>query len=248
MFKNKTVVVTGGSRGIGRSIATIFARKGANVAIVGLKDLGALHDTEQLLKSSGGKVVAQCGDVANYNFCDFFTNHVVEQCGSVDILINCAGIISRSDWTSINEDDWNRVLDVNLTGAFNMSRCVLPLMIDQRFGRIVNVTSQMAHMVHVAAAPSYEVSKAGLTALTRHLAAKVATFGICVNAIAPGSINTDLPKSMTENQRKLICDKIPMGRLGEPEEVANCVLFLASSESSYVTGSVLHVNGGSYMA
>ena len=144
-------------------------------------------------------------------------------------------------------DEWYRVIDVNLHGAFHMCRSFLPGMRDRNYGKIINLTSQMAHTTHPSASPSYEVSKAGLMALTKHLAFQYAQYGICVNAIAPGSIDTDMPKSMSPEARQSLKDSVPMKRLGEPEEVGDCALFLASDLSNYVTGISLHVNGGSLM-
>ena len=161
--------------------------------------------------------------------------------------MNCAGTIARADFLQMSEHDWDGVLKLNLDATMAMCKAVAPHMIERRSGKIVNLTSQMAYLPHPAASPSYEVSKSGVTALTRHLAFKFAPYNVCVNAVAPGSINTDLPKSMTEQQRDALLRKIPMGRLGEPNEVANVVKFLTSDGASYVTGSTVHVNGGSLM-
>jgi 3-oxoacyl-[acyl-carrier protein] reductase len=142
-------------------------------------------------------------------------------------------------------EEWHEVINVNLHGAFHMCRLIIPGMREQKYGKVINITSQMAHTVHPSASPSYEVSKSALTALTRHLASQYASFNICINAIAPGSIDTDLPKSMTDEARLKLKNGVPMKRLGEPEEVANCALFLASDMSNYVTGVSMHINGGS---
>lgn len=167
--------------------------------------------------------------------------------GGVDILVNCAGTISRTPFALLGADEWQRVLDVNLTGPFHMAQTAVPSMIARGGGKIINVTSQMARIPHPAAAPSYEVSKAGLAALTRHLALHLAEHGICVNAIAPGSIDTDLPKSMTEEARERLRRAIPLGRLGDPLEVGNLAVFLASSLSDYITGATVTISGGSLM-
>lgn len=247
MLSNKVALITGSSRGIGREIALTFADNGANIIINSKDDNSALSAVKAELEEKGGDVTSVLGDVSDPQFCKDCVKQAIKKFGKIDILVNCAGIISRADYMKMSETDWRHVLDVNLSGAMNMSREVLGSMVDIEYGRIINITSQMAHLPHPSAAPSYEVSKAGLNALTRHLAVKFAKHRICVNSIAPGSINTDLPKSMSEEQRENLQKKIPMGRLGEPFEVANCALFLASELSSYVTGSTIHVNGGSYM-
>ena len=142
-------------------------------------------------------------------------------------------------------DEWHHVIDVNLHGAFYMCQVFLPGMRERNFGKLINITSQMAHIPHYSASPSYEVSKAGLTALTRHLALHYAKYNVCVNSIAPGSIDTDMPKSMSKEARKRLKNAVPMQRLGEPREVGECALFLASEKSNYITGATIHVNGGS---
>ena len=169
----------------------------------------------------------------------------LETFGSVDILVNCAGIITRSPVEEMSDEEWHRVIDVNLHGALYLTRNVLPIMRQNTYGKIINITSQMAHTPHPSASPSYEVSKSGLTALTRHIALKYAKYNVCVNNIAPGSIDTDLPKSMSNEARQRLKNEIPMLRLGDTEEVADCALFLASNMSSYITGNTIHVNGGS---
>jgi 3-oxoacyl-[acyl-carrier protein] reductase len=145
----------------------------------------------------------------------------------------------------MSSEEWHRVIDVNLHGTLYLSKNILPIMRKRKYGKIINITSQMAHTPHPSASPSYEVSKSGVTALTRHLALEYAKFNICVNNIAPGSIDTDLPKSMSNDQRQKLKDAVPMNRLGAPEEVADCALFLSSDMASYITGSTIHINGGS---
>jgi len=144
-------------------------------------------------------------------------------------------------------DERHKVINLNLHGSFYMCRKFLPSMRERRDGKIINITSQMAYLPHPSASPSYEVSKAGLTALTRHLAFQYAKYNVCVNAIAPGSIDTDMPKSMSDEARQFLKDAVPMKRLGEPEEVGSSALFLASNMSNYITGVTIHVNGGSLM-
>jgi 3-oxoacyl-[acyl-carrier protein] reductase len=246
LLLGKVAIITGASRGIGRAIALRYAEHGARVMLVATtaSTLQALVDQ---ICSSGGDAVSRAGDVADGRLPEEIVVACLARWGKVDILVNCAGVITRTPTESLSRADWQRVLDVNLTAAFGFAKAVLPHMREQGSGKIINVTSQMAHMPHPSASPSYEVSKAGLTALTRHLALQYARVGICVNAIAPGSIDTDMPKSMSAEARERLKNGVPMGRLGEPEEVADCALFLASPMSNYITGSTVGITGGSLM-
>jgi 3-oxoacyl-[acyl-carrier protein] reductase len=245
LLKNKIAIITGASRGIGKSIALAFARNGASLVITCLQNEKALDAVQKEAESLGAKVLSLVGDVASNGFCDEVVSQTIKTFGTVDILVNCAGTITRSVTEKTSNEEWHRVIDVNLHSALYLSRNVLPIMRENECGKIINLTSQMAHTPHPSASPSYEVSKSGMTALTRHLALEYAKFNICVNNIAPGSIDTDLPKSMSKEQRQKLKDAVPMRRLGNVEEVAECALFLASDMSSYITGSTIHVNGGS---
>jgi len=244
-LKNKIAVVTGGSRGIGKSISLTFAREGASLVLISFEDDENLQIVKKEAELLGVQVVSLIGDVASSEFCDSIVKKTIATFGCVDILVNCAGTITRAPIEEMDIDEWHRVIDVNLHGAMYLCRKTLPSMRNQKHGKIVNITSQMAHMPHPSASPSYEVSKSGMTALTRHLALQYAKYNINVNNIAPGSIDTDLPKSMTDDQRQRLKDAVPMQRLGEAEEVADCALFLASDMASYITGSTIHINGGS---
>ena len=245
MLKNKVAIITGASRGIGKSIALAFARNGASLVLICLQDKEALNLVKEGAESFGANVINIMGDVASSDFCDEVVSQTLETFNTVDILVNCAGTITRSITEQMTNKEWPRVIDVNLHGALYLSRGVLPIMRQKEYGKIINLTSQMAHTPHPSASPSYEVSKAGVTALTRHLALEYAKFNICVNNIAPGSIDTDLPKSMSNEARQRLKDAVPMQRLGDVKEVSDCALFLASDMSSYITGSTIHINGGS---
>ena len=242
---NKVAVITGASRGIGRDIALSLAREGASLILVCLENLEKLNDVCEEIKQLASKSVAFIGDVSKPEFCESIFNEAMNQFGHVDILVNCAGTISRVKMEEMALEEWHRIIDVNLHGAFYMCRMFLPGMCEQRNGKIINITSQMAHIPHPSASPSYEVSKAALAALTRHLAFHYAKYNVCVNSIAPGSIDTDMPKSMSKEARKRLKNAVPMQRLGEPREVGECALFLASEKSNYITGATIHVNGGS---
>ena len=245
MLQNKIAIITGASRGIGKSIALTFARNGASLVLICLQDEDALNFVKAEAELLGVKVISLVGDVASNDFCDEVVSQTLETFRTVDILVNCAGTITRSATEEMSNEEWHRVIDVNLHSALYLCRNILPIMRQKKHGKRINLTSQMAHNPHPSASPSYEVSKSGMTALTRHLALEYAKFNICVNNIAPGSIDTDLPKSMSKEARQKLKDAVPMQRLGDVDEVADCALFLASDMSSYVTGSTLHVNGGS---
>jgi len=247
MLRNKIAIITGASRGIGKSIALAFAREGASLVLICLKDEKSLNIVKAEAESLGARVKILLGDIAYNNFCNEIVSQTLEAFNTVDILVNCAGTITRASTEDMSIEEWHRVIDVNLHGVLYLSQSVLPIMRKNRYGKIINLTSQMAHTPHPSASPSYEVSKSGVTALTRHLALEYAKFNICVNNIAPGSIDTDLPKSMSHEGRKSLMEKVPMQRLGDVEEVANSALFLASKMSNYVTGATIHVNGGSLM-
>jgi 3-oxoacyl-[acyl-carrier protein] reductase len=247
MLKNKISVITGASRGIGREIALSYAREGASLMLVCLEDEERMNEVHMEIKRLGAKSIGMTGDVSEIEFCETVYAEAKRQFGSVDILVNCAGTITRSMVEEMTLEEWHRVIDVNLHGAFYMCRMVLPGMRDRNYGKVINITSQMAHIPHPSASPSYEVSKAGLTALTKHLALQYAKYNVCVNSIAPGSIDTDMPKSMSKEDRQRLKNAVPLKRLGKTEELADCALFLASNMSNYITGTTLHVNGGSLM-
>jgi len=245
LLQNKTAIITGASRGIGKSIALTFARNGVSLVLICLNDKDALNFVKEEVELLGVKAICLVGDIASKDFCDEVVSKTLAFYSTVDILVNSAGTISRSVTEEMSIEEWHRVIDVNLHGTLYLIQNILPVMKKNKFGKIINLTSQMAHTPHPSASPSYEVSKSGVTALTRHLALEYAKFNICINNIAPGSIDTDLPKSMTSSQRQKLKDAVPMGRLGTSDEVADCALFLASNMSNYITGSTLHINGGS---
>jgi len=247
LLSNKVAVVTGASRGIGSAIALAFAAEGAALVLVSLKNKKGLLEVQKKVEQFGVSCFIMLGDVSDQQFCRDVYEETVRRFNHADILVNCAGIIARAPMEEMSMDDWHRVIDVNLHGSFYMCKMFLPGMRKRQYGRIINLTSQMAFMPHPSASPSYEVSKSALNALTKHLALQYAAYNICVNAIAPGSIDTDMPKSMSHDARERLKNGIPMKRLGELHEVGSCAVFLASEMSSYMTGTTLHVNGGSLM-
>jgi 3-oxoacyl-[acyl-carrier protein] reductase len=237
-LKNEVAIVTGASRGIGRAIAGAYCAEGAKVVLVALHDEN-LDATEREFLNQGAEVCKVCGDVSKPETARKAVEAALTLGSSVDILVNCAGTISREHIEDTPDESWDRVIGVNLTGSFYFCREVLPKMREQKSGKIINITSQMAFIAHPSASPSYEASKAGLNALTRHIALHYSKFGICVNAIAPGSIDTDLPKSMSQEARAKLKAAIPLQRLGETNEVA--------SLADYITGQTIAITGGSLM-
>jgi 3-oxoacyl-[acyl-carrier protein] reductase len=245
-LQGRNAIVTGGSRGIGKAIAEALGAAGVRMVLVALHE-PRLHDVCETMAKQGIVALPHAGDVAESQTAVGAVKLAHERFGGVDILVNCAGIISRQPAEATSDEDWSRVMRVNLDGCFYFCREALPQMRTQKRGKIINISSQMAFMAHPKASPSYEASKAGMTALTRHIALHYAPFGVCANAIAPGSIDTDLPKSMPEETRERLRAAIPQKRLGEPEEVASLALFLASDHSNYISGQTIPITGGSLM-
>jgi 3-oxoacyl-[acyl-carrier protein] reductase len=247
LLTEKVAIITGASRGIGRDIALSFAKEGASLFLICLQDIDSLLKVQKEAEQIGANVKSMLGDVSSVEFCKSVYQEVVSSHHGADVLVNCAGMITRSSVEDMTIDEWHNVINVNLHGTFYMCRSFLPDMRKRRYGKVINITSQMAHTPHPSASPSYEVSKAGISALTKHLAYQYAKYNICINNIAPGSIDTDMPKSMSKRARQALRDSVPMKRLGECNEVANSALFLASNMSDYITGSTIHINGGSLM-
>jgi len=246
MLKNKVAIITGGSRGIGYAIARKFADNGASLILIALHE-ERLSKAQKEIRKTGGNVEILFGDIAEPDFSQRIVKRTLEIFGTIDILVNCAGIITRTPVDSLSLKEWHRVIDVNLHGTFYLSQAVLPVLCAKKYGKIINITSQMAKLPHPNASPSYAVSKAGMVALTRHLAYHYAQYNICVNAIAPGSIDTDLLKTMPPEARQRFRNAIPLQRLGDPQEVGDLALFLASDNSNYITGATMNISGGSLM-
>lgn len=246
MLTDKVAVITGGSRGLGRAIAEKFAQNGASLFLVALHE-EKLVRAQKEISEAGAKVDILFADIADPATSERIVENTLSRFGTIDILVNCAGVITRTLTEELSLADWQRVIDVNLNGTFYLSKAVLPVLREKNCGKIINISSQMARMPHPSASPSYEVTKAGMEALTRHLACHYAKYNICVNSIAPGSIDTDLPKSMSPEARQRLKDMVPLQRLGEPEEVGALALFLASDQSDYITGARMTITGGSLM-
>ena len=245
MLAGKVAIVTGASRGIGRSISVALAGQGAKV-VASARNAEALENLVTEIKALGGEAVAVVGDVA----VEADANHLIEQAvaafGQLDILVNNAGITRDGLLLRMKNDDWDAVLDTNLKGAFLCIRAAAKFMSKQRSGRIINISSVVGEMGNAGQA-NYCASKAGLLGLTKSVARELARRNVTVNAITPGFIVTDMTENMTDKAREAMTEQIPLGRLGVAEDVAHAVLFLASDQSSYITGQVLGINGGMYM-
>lgn len=240
----RTAIVTGGSRGIGRAIAIGFAKKGYNVVISYAGNEQAAAETEELCRENGAAdVVTYKGDVSNENSCEELIKNTSEKFGQIDVLVNNAGITRDGLLARMSADDFDSVIATNLRGAFLMSKLVTKPMMKQRYGRIVNISSVVG--VHGnAGQANYSASKAGLIGMTKSAAKELASRNITVNAVAPGMIATDMTAVLTDAQKDNIKASIPAKRMGEPEDIANAVLFLADEKSGYITGQVLGVDGG----
>ena len=245
-FKDKVVLVTGSSKGLGKAIAMEFAKEGANVVINYNSDKDGAQGVLDDIKRLGVQSDIIKADVSNSEEVNNMIKKIVEKFGKLDILINNSGIIKDARVTSMSKESWDEVIGVNLTGVYNCTKAAGQVMEKQKSGKIINISSIVAQTGSVGAS-NYAASKAGVIGFTKSVAKEYAKFNINVNAVALGYFNTGLIERLTkEIQDKLLRD-IPFGRFGDPKEAANAVLFLASEDSSYITGQVINVNGGLYM-
>lgn len=242
----QTAIVTGGSRGIGRAVAVRLAKDGMNLVINYRGNSAAAEETERMCRELGAEVLLVQGDVSRAEDCEKLAAQAKEAFGRVDVLVNNAGITRDGLLARMTEEDFRAVLDVNLVGPWNMMKAVNRIMMKQRYGRIVNLSSVTGLMGNMGQT-NYAAAKAGILGMTKSYAREVASRGITVNAVAPGFIDTDMTEVMPEGAKDKIVTGIPMGRTGKPEDVAEAVAFLASEQAGYITGEVLRVDGGMAM-
>ncbi len=242
-LNGKVAVVTGGGRGIGRAVALALAQAGADVAVAVSRDIASAEAVAEEIRAGERRALARQTDVASLEAAEALVAATVAALGRIDILVNNAGVTRDGLLMRMPEEDWKTVLDVNLGGAFNCTRAALRRMVRQRGGRIVNITSIMG-LTGNAGQANYAASKAGLIGLTKSTAKEVGSRGITCNAVAPGWIETQMTAGLPDEIREQVLKQIPVGRLGQPEDVAGVVAFLCSDAASYMTGQVLVVDGG----
>jgi 3-oxoacyl-[acyl-carrier protein] reductase len=244
---SRVVVITGGSKGIGRSVGLKFAEEDAVVIFAHYDaDPSAAQETLDNLESKGISAEAHKLDVSSFDAVDAWFNDVLDRFGRVDVLINNAGITRDTSLLRMKEGDWDAVLGVNLKGVFNCTRAVVRSMLKERKGRIVNISSVVGQIGNAGQA-NYAASKAGVMGLTKTTAREVAGRGITVNGVAPGFIDTEMTSVLPDRVKEGFLRQIPLGRMGTADEVAEVVCWLCSDAASYVTGQIIHVNGGMYM-
>ncbi|HAS62852.1 MAG TPA: 3-oxoacyl-ACP reductase FabG [Vibrio sp.] len=241
-LEGKIALVTGASRGIGRAIAELLVERGATVIGTATSESGAAAISEYL--GANGKGLAL--NVTDVESIEATLKTINDELGVIDILVNNAGITRDNLLMRMKDDEWNDIIDTNLTPIFRMSKAVLRGMMKKRSGRIINVGSVVGTMGN-AGQTNYAAAKAGVIGFTKSMAREVASRGVTVNTVAPGFIETDMTKALNDDQRAATLSNVPAGRLGDPREIASAVAFLASPEAAYITGETLHVNGGMYM-
>jgi len=245
-LKDKVALITGGARGIGQAIAVTFAREGADIVVADV-NLEIAQKTAVEIEGLGRKALALEMDVTNYEKVEEGINKILDKMGKVDILVNNAGITKDNLLLRMSQADWDAVINVNLKGTFNCIKAVTRPMIKQRSGRIISIASIIGLMGNPGQA-NYAASKAGIIALTKTVAKELASRNINANAVAPGFIQTEMTAKLPEDIKKKMLEAIPLAKLGTPQDVANTCLFLASDESSYITGQVITIDGGMVMA
>jgi 3-oxoacyl-[acyl-carrier protein] reductase len=246
MLKGKTAVVTGASRGIGRAIALKLAKLGANIVVNYRNSYDAVQEVVKEIQALGARALAVQCDISSYSDVENMMKKSMEEFGSIDILVNNAGITKDGLLMRMKEEDFDSVIDINLKGAFNCTRHISAIMLKQRSGRIINISS-VSGLTGNAGQVNYSSAKAGILGMTKAVAKELAGRGVTCNAVAPGYIQTDMTEGLSEKVKDTIMSTIPLKRLGMPEDVANAVAFLASEEASYITGQVINVDGGMVM-
>ena len=242
-FNGQTALVTGAGRGIGKTIAVKLAESGLDIAIADMNPVS--DDVLREIEEYGTKCLAFQLDVTDVESVDSVVKKIIDETGGIHILVNNAGITQDNLFMRMKPEQWSQVIDVNLNGVFHVTKAVIRTMVKQHSGRIINISSVVGFSGNPGQV-NYSSTKSGLIGFTKSLSREVGTRGITVNAVAPGFINTAMTQALNESQQQAILSQIPLGRMGEAEDIANAVAFLASEEASYITGTVLHVNGGMY--
>lgn len=245
-LSERVAIVTGGTRGIGRVIALQLSKAGAKVAVVG-RDSEKGKEVIDEIVSSGGEAVLVLGDIADDKQCREIVKKVADKFGQIDILVNCAGGLTATPIEEITREEWDNILGVNLSGTFFMIQSSLPYLEKSKAGRIINISSNAGRMGGYANSQSYTASKGGVIAITKGIARKLAPKQITVNVVCPGTTQTEMSQEYDEETLRTLLGRIPIGRLGKPEDTAAAVCFFASEEAGFITGAVLDVNGGMYM-
>jgi 3-oxoacyl-[acyl-carrier protein] reductase len=245
-FKDKVVLITGSSRGVGKTLALAFAKEGANVVVNYINEKNQADEVAKQIKSTGQHALVVKADVTDHIQVEKMVQELIHEFGRIDILVNNAGSFKDSLIRNMNKTVWDEVIAVNLNGVFNCTRAVIDLMRQQKSGKIINITSVQGQTGTIGAS-NYCAAKAGVIGFTKAVAKEVARNGITVNAVALGFINIGMLKRLSEDLQNKILQQIPMGRFGEPDEVSKIVCFLASEDSNYITGQVINLNGGYYM-
>ena len=242
-FEGQTALITGAGRGIGKTIAIKLAESGADIVLADMSpDVAEVcREVEKL----GRKCMAFEADVTDFVAIDAMVKNITDEQSGIHILVNNAGITQDNLFLRMKSEEWSKVIDVNLNGIFNVTKAVIRLMIKQRTGKIINISSVVGFTGNMGQV-NYSSTKSALVGFTKSLAREVGSRGITVNAVAPGFVDTAMTQALNENQQEVILKQIPLGRMGDVEDIANAVSFLASKEASYITGTILHVNGGMY--
>ena len=242
-INGQTALITGAGRGIGKTIAVKLAESGSDIAIADMNPVS--DDVLREIEKNGTKCLAYQLDVTDVEAVDSVVKKIIDETGGIHILVNNAGITQDNLFMRMKPEQWSQVIDVNLNGVFHVTKAVIRTMVKQHSGRIINISSVVGFSGNPGQV-NYSSTKSGLIGFTKSLSREVGTRGITVNAVAPGFINTEMTQALNESQQQAILSQIPLGRMGEAEDIANAVAFLASEEASYITGTVLHVNGGMY--
>lgn len=245
-LKNKVAVVTGGTKGIGKAIAVKLARAEVKVSIVGRNAERAKNVADEIIRN-GGTAAVFLGDISDEEECGRIADKIYSHFGTVDILVNCAGMLTATKIEDITRDEWDEVLAANLTSTFFMIQKMLPYIKSSNNGRIINISSNAGRMGGYENSQSYTASKGGIIAITMGIARQLAPYHITVNAVCPGTTETEMTKLYDDETKRRLISRIPMGRLANVEEIAAAVCFLASEEAGYITGAIIDVNGGMYM-